>query len=240
MIEASLTDEARRLLAAARERGIEARVLGGVAIRLLLGERLHPAFERDVDDIDFIVGRRQGPDLERLLAEQGWEPERQFNALNGARRLLFREPDGSRKVDVFVETFSMCHELPLAERLLEREETLPPAELLMTKLQIVELNPKDRGDAYALLLGASVEAGRIAELAARDWGMHHTFELNLGRLRDGLADAALDDGERATIAAAIDAIQRALDDAPKSRAWRLRARVGERKRWYEEVEEIDR
>lgn len=243
MIDASLTDESRRLLAASRERGIEARVLGGVAIRLLLGSRLHSAFERELNDIDFIVGRRQGRELEQLLAELGWEPEREFNALNGARRLLFHEPEGPRKVDVFVETFSMCHELPLAERLLEREETLPPAELLMTKLQIVELNPKDRGDCYALLLGCPVEeieAPRIAELAARDWGMHHTFELNLGRLRDGLSEVALDDRERATIAGAVDAIQRALDDAPKSRAWRLRARIGERKRWYEEVEEIDR
>jgi hypothetical protein len=38
----------------------------------------------------------------------------------------------------------------------------------------------------------------------------------------------------------IDAIDAALHEAEKSHSWKLRARIGERKRWYEEPEEVHR
>ena len=246
-----------------------------MGIRLLLGERLDPRFQREVEDLDFITTRRAGTAVERLLAAQGWAPERRFNAVNGRARLLFGEPAGERRIDVFVGSFRMCHELALAERLELREETLPAAELLLTKLQIVALNAKDRGDLYALLLGCAVaeddgesgsppggaslgppdgvslensahtsdpapgdppagpaiNAPRIAALAAEDWGLYHTLELNLLRLREGLVDTSLDASHRERIEARIAALGAALQRAPKSRGWRLRARVGERRRW---------
>lgn len=275
-IRASLQDEARRLLAAAAAEGVPLRLLGGMGIRLLLGERLDPHFQREVEDLDFITTRRAGAAVERLLAAQGWAPVRHFNAVNGRARLLFGEPAGERRIDVFVGSFRMCHELPLAERLEVCEETLPAAELLLTKLQIVALNAKDRGDLYALLLGCAVaeddgesrgalggaslqqqargggpaagerpagpaiNAPRIAALAAEDWGLYHTLELNFLRLREGLMDTGLDASHRERIEARIAALGAALQRAPKSRGWRLRARVGERRRWYEDPEEIAR
>jgi hypothetical protein len=110
----------------------------------------------------------------------------------------------------------------------------------MTKLQIVELNAKDRGDLFALLSSTDVELERIAALTANDWGLQHTFELNLARLREGLDGLPLAADERAALGRRIDAIAAAMDAAPKSRKWKLRAKVGERKRWYDEPEEVDR
>jgi hypothetical protein len=232
-----------------------------MGIRLLLGDRLHPSFRREVEDLDFITTRRAGPAVERLLSTQGWVPRRHFNAVNGRSRLLFEEPERERRIDVFVGGFRMCHALPLAERLELREETLPAAELLLTKLQIVALNAKDRGDLYALLLACEVtteeiaageqttsgaqpppaiDAPWIAALAAEDWGLHHTLERNFARLHEGLAETDLDAGRRACIEERIAALGAALERAPKSRSWRLRARVGERRRWYEDPEEIAR
>jgi hypothetical protein len=259
---ASLQDEARRLLAAARAEDLPLRLLGGMGIRLLLGSRLDPRLRREVADLDFITTRRAGAAVERLIAAQGWEPRRRFNAVHGARRLLFDEPaGGTRHIDVFVGGFRMCHPLPLLDHLEERDETLPATELLLSKLQIVTLNAKDRGDLYALLLGCDVGAGggeadgraepddarlsviespRIAGLAAADWGLFHTIELNLARLREGLDLAGLDAGPRERIATQIDALAAALEATPKSRGWRLRARVGERRRWYEDPEEVAR
>ncbi|MHB1469097.1 MAG: hypothetical protein ACYCX7_08070 [Solirubrobacteraceae bacterium] len=264
---------ARRLLAAADSAGAPLRLLGGAGIQLMLGQRLHPLFARELADVDFITTRKAGGEVERLLQGEGLTPDRQFNALNGARRLLFFDEEGGGQVDVFVERFEMCHSLPFAERLRVRAQTLPAAELTMSKLQIVQLNQKDRNDLYALLTALEVadadfdassstasssaaspaaaspaadaprdtiNAARIAQLAGEDWGLHHTFELNLARL-DAEAQRARLPAELAALvrrraAALTDALQR----APKSRAWKLHARVGERRRWYEEPEEVER
>ncbi len=269
-----LEAEARRLLDAARDQGAPLRLLGGMGIRVLLGGRLAPELAREIEDLDFITTRRAGRAVERLLAAEGWEPQRRFNALHGARRLLFEGPAArdadpptgeagaaavaTRRIDVFVGDFRMCHVLPLAERLDAWEGTLPAAELLLSKLQIVALNAKDRGDLYALLLGcevaesdaqpgapgepprAAICARRVAALTAGDWGLSHTVALNFARLREGLAQTALAAAQRERVQGRIDALAEAIEQAPKSRAWRLRARVGERRRWYEDPEEIAR
>jgi hypothetical protein len=247
-IQPDIHAEAQRLLAAIERRDLDARLIGGMAIRLLAGARLHPAFERSIHDLDFILAKRHRRDFDALLTGAGYVADQEFNALNGARRLLYDDHAYGRQVDVFVEAFSMCHVLPLADRIADRPRTLPAAELLMTKLQIVELNAKDRGDLYALLhshdVGAhgaeAIELARIVELTANDWGLQHTFELNLTRLRDALADQPLRPEEASAIASRIEAIAEAMERAPKSRRWKLRARVGERKRWYEQPEEVER
>jgi len=246
-IEPDIEVEARRLLAEIDRRGLEMRLIGGMAIRLLAGERLDPAFERPIDDLDFVVSKRHRRDAEALLREAGYEGDEQFNALNGARRLLYHDPGHGRQIDVFIETIEMCHVLPMGDRLTARRGSLPAADVLMTKLQIVQLNDKDRRDLYALLLShevgggdASLDVERITGLTANDWGLQHTFELNLERLRSGIAEQAVDPERAQAIASRIDELAAAMERAPKSRRWKLRARVGERKRWYVEPEEVDR
>lgn len=244
----ALLAEAKRLLGAAQSEEVPMRLLGGMAIRLLLGERMDARFHRKIDDLDFITTRKAARSVERLLEEHGWEPERRFNALNGSRRLLFAGPEGVHKVDVFVESFEMCHSLPLSERLDVHPHTLPAAELAMSKLQIVTLNEKDRNDLYALLSAlevathdeGAINAQRISELTGSDWGLHHTFELNLERLAEQIEHAQLPPQSAANVSRRIEALQQALEQAPKSRGWRMRAKIGERKRWYEEPEEVDR
>jgi hypothetical protein len=252
-IRESLADEAQRLLAAADADSLPLGLLGGMGIHLLLGARMDPHFRRAIGDLDFITTRRAGAAVETLLAAHGWQPARRFNAVNGARRLLFEEPAGPRRVDVFVGSFEMCHRLPLLERLGGHGEILPAAELALTKLQIVTLNEKDRDDLYALLLACeiaeadtasggapAIDARRIAALTGADWGLHHTLTLNLARLRADLAEIGLAAAQRELLDRRIAALATALERASKSRAWRLRARVGERRRWFEEPEEIGR
>lgn len=247
-IEDSLLAEADRLLQAAQREQVSMRLLGGMGVRMLLGERMHPRFVREIEDLDFITTRKESRQLERLLEREGWRPLTRFNALHGHRRLLFEDPHADRKLDVFVERFEMCHTLPLTQRLKVQERTLPAAELMMTKLQIVKVNAKDQLDLYALLHALEVadhdrdaiNRARITELTGADWGLHHTFELNLQGLLSALQSAGLHEQDAARIAGRIQTLQQALHDAKKSRAWRIRARVGERKRWYEEPEEVGR
>ena len=243
-----LIEEGQDLVEDAERRGISVRLMGGVGIRLLLGERFDQAFQRPYRDLDIVVRRRQRRDVEGLLADRGWEPATAFNALSGGRRLLFEDPLSEAQIDVFVETFEMCHTLPLAEGLTRPGPSLPATDLLMSKLQIVELNAKDQSDCYALLKGCPVDDGdhqtlepqRMTTLTASDWGLQHTFELNFQRLLEGLDRTALTPADAAVITSAIGDLTRAVDEAPKSRAWKMRSRIGERRRWYEEPEEVDR
>jgi hypothetical protein len=243
-----LVEEGRGIVAAAGAAGLTVRLLGGVGIRLLLGPRLDPVFARPLRDVDVLVRRREARGLEGLLAERGWQAASEFNALNGARRLLFREPGGEAQVDVFVEVFEMCHRLPLAEGLDSPGPSLPATDLLLSKLQIVELNAKDASDCLALLHGCELRAGdpaaldsdRLATLTSRDWGLQHTLELNLARLRDRLTAVPLAADARSAVERRVAELERAMSAAPKSRGWKLRAKVGERRRWYEDVEEVER
>jgi hypothetical protein len=250
-IEPDLKKEADRILNACGEARIEVRLLGGLAIQIALGERINPAFARTPGDIDLITSRKYCTEFEGLVGELGWEADRQFNALNGSRRLLFRDPeDPERKIDGFVDSFEMCHKLPLVDRISVHPRLLSPADLILTKLQIIELNKKDRNDCYALLLGFPVETGKekddaisidwIAELLARDWGLNHTVEFNLNRLASQVEDTSLGSAELATIRNRIEFLREGISAAPKTISWKVRACIGERKKWYDEPEEVDR
>ena len=244
-IDPDIQLEARRILDAADGKGIRIKLLGGVAIRIALGERFPAALTREYGDIDLFTTRKYCSDTESMLADLGWDPATNFNALNGNRRLLFSDPASDRKIDVFIDDFEMCHRLPLKQRFDLPGDALDPADLLLTKLQIIELNAKDRGDAYAILVACPVGQGPesidldcICGLTAKDWGLQHTLELNLDRLREGLSESPLDEGQKATVVEAIGRIEAGLADSPKSRSWKLRDRIGERRKWYDEPEEI--
>jgi hypothetical protein len=242
-----VTAETLRLLGEANQANVPLRVLGGMAVFLHVGDLLHPSLSREIRDIDFATPKGNTGKVSQFLVDQGYEPNRAFNAMHGDRRLLFYDEPSRRQIDVFIGAFEMCHALPLSERMLLEPVTLPLAELLMTKLQIVKLNQKDRNDVYALLLTHEVGANdsetvnltRIAELCAKDWGLYRTFQLNLKRLDDGLLSVELTPADRATISQRLRAIDHAIEAEPKSAKWKMRARVGDRVRWYEDPEEVD-
>jgi hypothetical protein len=78
---------------------------------------------------------------------------------------------------------------------------------------------------------------RLRSVLGSDWGFCHTAERNLGKLADLWGESPLPDA-RIDAGAQIAAIKRAVEEAPKTLAWRVRSRVGERVRWYETPEEV--
>jgi hypothetical protein len=242
---ADIAQEAAALLDAAGP-GLRLRLLGGLAVWMQAPGGLHPAFVREYGDVDLAVPRRRGHQAEGYLAKMGYEPDRVFNATTGDRRLLFHDPGNGRRVDVFVGRFEMCHTIPIMDRVDVEPRTIPLAELLLTKLQVVQLTAKDRGDAMALLHhhpvadhdAGAVNAAVAAGLCAADWGLWRTCTENLERAREGIASYPLSETERSHLDEAVDRLRGRIDRAPKTAGWRLRARVGERKRWYREPEEV--
>jgi len=234
--------EARRLISAATAQGLLLRALGGVAVYLLAPDG-KPRLPRRVKDIDLAVPRGAGRPASRLLAQAGYAGDEMFNALHGSRRLLFYDRGNGRHVDVFVGEFAMCHEIPLTGRLERAPLTVPPEELLLSKLQIVEATANDQSDLYSILLqceigpGAGIDGAFVADLCARDWGLWRTCVGSLDRLRANLESSPLDPGEAGLVASRLAALRGYLDAAPKTTKWRLRSRVGDKVRWYQQPEE---
>jgi hypothetical protein len=233
--------EGRRVVESAHAAGIVMRLLGGVAV-FLQAPDAKPLLHRDVRDIDVVTPRGSNRAIAELFQSLGYVEDEVFNAFHGAHRLLSVDVEHERKLDVFVGAFSMCHEIPIAERLDREPLTVPLAELLLTKLQIVQLNERDERDIYNLCYHHDIgvgglEAELIAELCARDWGLWRTCQGTIERCRSDLSGYALADGERALIDDRLTRLWAAIDAAPKTSKWRWRARIGERVRWYEEPEE---
>jgi hypothetical protein len=238
--------EARRLLDLASSEGVPLRVLGGVAIHLRAPGELPPPLTRSYGDVDFVTAKGSSAAVQRLLRANGYEPHVAFNALHGTERLLFFDNANERQIDVFVGGFTMSHKVPVAERLELEPATLPLAELLVTKLQIAELNEKDVRDALALFHGHPVDerdddainAARVAEMCRSDWGLWRTLTGNLAACRDHLGRYELTEEDQNRIRGEMDALLDRIEREPKSRGWKLRARIGERKRWYTLPEEV--
>ena len=240
----------RGVVEAAAGGGIPVRLMGGVAIWMRASGPARAALGRDYPDIDLVAHKRQSRALRALLEHLGYDPERVFNATHGAKRLLYHSPDRSWHVDVFLDVFEMSHTLDLGARLEVEPLTLAAAELLLTKLQIAQVNAKDLSDAAMLLWDHEPLSGadgpgllnltRLARVCGDDWGLFTTVTDNLGACAGHLAELSIGAADAVRIADRIGVIRQALDDAPKSLPWRVRAKAGRRVRWYEVPEEISR
>ena len=243
-----IVQEARRIVGAGQAQGIMLRLLGGLAVRMHAPSASHRALARSYPDIDFVTPARRGQAVETLLIDLGYEPNKSFNLYNGDSRLLFYDRGHGRQIDVFVGQFEMCHRLPIAERLDKEPLTIPLAELLLTKLQIVRMNEKDVRDVCALLLDhplgetdqETINLPRITQLGAEDWGLWKTMHVNLRKVQELCDTYELEASAKLTVVERLNQLRVALDQAPKSLKWKMRAAIGERVQWYELPEEVQR
>ena len=236
--------EGIRIAEAAAERGLQLRMLGGVAIAIRCPSSRLPPLQRQYADIDFATTKSAKEGVVGLMETLGYVGDREFNILHGHRRLFFWDEGNQRQVDVFVDEANLCHRIDLKRRIEAVPLTLSLADLTVLKLQIVETNEKDLLDICAIfadhdLAGdeSGVNSTYIAEMSAADWGLWKT----LGTVAERSERFALDlpgfeSGD--LVAGRLRRLREELDSAPKTRRWKLRARVGERKRWYEIPEEV--
>jgi hypothetical protein len=232
---ADLREEAPRVLARIQERGLKVRAVGGLAVWLRCQSARRPPLAREYKDLDLVSALDATSTLPAVLVELGYRADEEFNALHGHQRLYFWDEANGRQLDVFVDEMRMCHRLDLRARVALEPDTLPLADLLLAKLQVVEVNEKDLQDAGALLADHDVPAARVVDVLTGDWGWWRTATETLEKV------AAYADGKDGLdhVRTRAAALREAIDAEPKSRRWKLRAKVGERKRWYELPEEIE-
>jgi hypothetical protein len=236
--------EGRRIVDAAVERDLPLRLLGGVGIAVLCPSSRRPPLAREYGDVDLATTGTAKKSVIDLVTSLGYTGDREFNMLHGHRRLYFWDERNRRQVDVFVDEANLCHRLNLKKRIELVPLTLPLADLALLKLQVVETNEKDYLDICALFADhelseddSGVNVTYIGELIASDWGLWRT----LGIVTEQSEKFALElngfeAGER--VAERLRRFREELDRVPKTRSWRLRSRIGDRKRWYELPEEV--
>jgi hypothetical protein len=244
-----IVKEMYRLVDAANARNIQLRAIGGLAVQVH-NKKNHPAFIREFGDLDFVVAGKQRRDFETFMPTVGYSAHKQFNTLNGDQRQIYYHNDNEMKIDIFIGDFEMCHKIPMENRLTADPVTIPLAELLLSKAQIVELNHKDLMDIASLLLNNelgnndqdTINLQILAQLCSQDWGLYKTTSINLGKVEEMIKkeDMALTQEEKNLVIARVQEIQRTFEEMPKPLPWQIRDRVGTRVKWYIEVEEVRR
>jgi hypothetical protein len=240
-----LTD-AMQIAKGAADAKVGLKLLGGLAVRVVCPD-YPPRLRRD-QDIDFACLSKERKAVAAHLEKAGCTPDRRFNNLNGDRQMYFNAPSG-RPIDVMVDRLTMCHTLDFRPSFAVLPHTVAVVDLLLSKLQIVELNEKDARDIVQLLscmpitsdgAGLAIDSRRFCSVLAGDWGWWRTVTGNLDKLPALLAEhpqlsqpgMPFDPAEQAT------ALRKLADETPKSMKWRMRAGVGDKVRWYELPEEV--
>jgi len=259
-----LMGEARTIVDAGNERGVVLRLTGGLAVR-------HYAIdlefaEREYSDIDLIGLKRQVVAIGDAFRDLGYVENRHVAMATGNGQLQFFVPehgaagetaadDGlpvlldvppSDHVDVFLDAMRMDHQVDFRDRLEINTYAIDPADLFLSKLQIVNLNEKDVHDAITLVKDVYVDfqphpgvldLHHVAEICSADWGLYIDVMNNIDTVVEHVADYDLGPRDVARVRRMLELAQDTITEQAKTLRWRMRARIGKRVRWYSEVEE---
>lgn len=246
--------EIRRIISVANERKIPLRIMGGAAIRMhcSASDAMYDRLKRSPKhDMDFVTYGKFRPLTRQLFIDLGYEPyiSLMLTGATGRHRQIFNDKEGNKAIDVFLGKLEMCHVIDFEGRLEADTPTVPLAELLMQKLQVVQTNEKDIQDAIILLMehdiGNSdkeqVNGPYIAKTLANEWGFYYTVTRNFDKVKEFAQKYdALSQENKKTVIERIDKLDKMIDNSPKTLSWRLRAKAGPTVKWYNVVEEVQR
>jgi hypothetical protein len=241
--------EGDRLVAVANAEGVALRLLGALAFakRCPRHAYLQETLKRVYTDIDFAAYGKQVKQVRALLAREGFVEDDLMYVESEGSRMVLNHPGTDLHLDVFLDKLEFCHTIPWNGRLETHDATIPLAEMLMQKMQIVQINEKDIIDTIMLLLehplgdedGDVINIGLVARVCAKDWGWWRTLTMNLDKVKQMASSyEALGDDEKSRVGDQVDAALTRIAGAPRSLGWKMRAKIGDRKKWYREVGEL--
>ncbi len=241
-------NEALKIVKAADEHGITLRLMGALAVSYHCPKyrHYHEKMDRTPTDIDFASYSKLKNKLTEFLQTLGYKTDPMMMSLptyaEGKRYIYY----GNVHVDVFFDELKMCHRIDWNGRLNVDSPTIPLADIVLEKLQIVEINPKDIKDLIILFLehdigetdSEMINGKYISELLSKDWGFYYTSTMNLGKVTNLLSEYVdLPETEANIVRSRVDKLLKMIEDRPKSMGWKMRSRIGTKQKWYTEVEE---
>lgn len=242
-------NELQRILNASEKAGVTLRVIGSLAFQMHCPKYgfLQSALGRAYTDIDFAGYRKQAKEVKELMSGLGYLEEKEVFIVSEGDRAIFNHPTNGLHVDVFFDKLDFSHTIMWTDRLEVDKPTIPLAELLLEKMQIFQINEKDIIDTIMLLLehplGDSddevINIARIAQLLSKDWGLWRTTTMNLKKVLQ-MTDhyPQLSREQKEFVVAQVNKALARIEAEPKSTGWKLRARVGDRVKWYKDVDEV--
>ena len=244
-------EEATTLAEKARDAGIVLRLIGACAFRIHCPQSkgLYETIDRPITDIDFISYQQHNGKVKQYFDSIGYLSDSRVMALFGHNRHQYGNPKSGLKVDVFFDRLDMNHIIDFKNRLELDFPTISLADLLLEKMQIVQINEKDVKDMIILLrehpVGDSdketINANYVASLLAEDWGFWYTVMTNLQKVQDYVNEmTSLSPEDKSAVTSRLTELKNRLDTQPKSMKWKMRARIGPKKKWYTDVETIER
>jgi hypothetical protein len=246
----SMREECDYILAEAKKQDVLLRAIGGMAVHIHCPEAsILPELKREYGDLDFVTASPDDQRMRKFFDSINFSANSRFNALQGKSRMIFNSPDNTWHIDIFINEFRMCHNITFNKtRLLKDPETIPLAELLLTKLQIVEINVKDVKDISAILLehalgdndNETININRIIEITSYDWGFFTTVQMNINKIPALLNTLDLPADKTLVINKTLSQLAKSIVEAPKSTNWKLRAIIGKSRKWFEEPEDAAR
>lgn len=240
-------DEAVRIVEAGKQQGVTLRVIGALAFHSHCPQfgYIQAKFNRVYTDIDFAGYGKQNAQIRKLFLSIGYDEDVEINAFHAeGGRLIFNHPGTHLHIDVFMDKLDFCHPIYWKNRLEVDDPTIPLAELLLEKMQIVKINEKDIIDTIMLLREHQVapsdddcvNSAQVAKLCAAEWGLWRTTTMNLDKVRDYLPHLDLSDEDKGIVAGRVAELRTAMDEQPKGTKWKLRARIGDKVKWYNEID----
>lgn len=242
-------NELKQIIKASGEIQVLMRVIGSLAFQMHCPKfgYLQQAMGRAYTDIDFAAYGKQAKQINALMTSMGYSENREIYIATEGERAIYDKPQAGLHVDIFYEKLDFCHTIYWKDRLEVDFPTIPLAELLLEKMQIVRINEKDVIDTIMLLLEHSpgdddnetINVKLIARLCANDWGLWRTTTMNLDKVRV-LAQGypQLNDEQKSKVSEQVSSILKRLEDEPKTLAWKMRNQVGDHVKWYKDVDEV--
>ena len=246
-------DEALGLVRDAEAEGIRLRILGSIAYRLQCPNNLHlfQDTKRVLTDVDFAAEKKQNRAIRQFLAARGYVADEGIYVASEGARHAYLHKDTGLNVDVFADELYFCHRIPFKDRLDLDRPTISTTDLLLEKMQIVEINLKDFKDTVVLMLEhalsteqagpKAIDVAYITGMMRQDWGFYYTFTTNLKRVPDYFGEfPSIEDRQRTVVQDRVKALLEAIESAPKTLGWKMRSKIGTRSLWYQEVSEKGR
>lgn len=227
-----------------KEYDVPVYLLGGIGVYMISPSVREGRLARSYNDVDVVIPRRAARKFTEAATAAGFTADKRFNSLQGDKRLLFYMDD--IPMDVFVGVFEQCHMLNLETRFPRQIPSLKPEDLLLTKLQVVQITEKDLNDSVALVLDhdigpdeTHINPGAFCSVLTGDWGWYTTVTDNLEKLIEWTPHV-LESGDALQVQERCKSLLNSAQEAPKSTKWKLRSKIGRRKIWYELPEDKKR